>query len=155
MLDAELTVPVDPEQAFATLADGWLYSSWVVGASHIRQVDPGWPDVGTRIHHSVGLWPLNARDVTTVRDVDPPRMIELEARLWPFGSARIMLELTEIQPHTTHIRMTEYARSGPATLLPSQLQRVALKPRNHESLSRLAALIMGRADERYRPKGPT
>ncbi|MGV9819602.1 SRPBCC family protein [Nocardia xishanensis] len=154
MLDAEVTVPVDPGQAFAVLADGWLYSSWVVGASHIRQVDPGWPDVGTRIHHSVGLWPLNARDVTTVRDVDPPRMIELEARLWPFGSARIMLELTEIHPHTTHIRMTEHAMRGPATLLPSQLQRVSLKPRNQESLSRLAALIVGRADESYRAKGP-
>ncbi|WP_067835547.1 SRPBCC family protein [Nocardia lijiangensis] len=154
MLDAELTVPVDPGQAFAVLADGWLYSSWVVGASHIRQVDPGWPDVGTRIHHSVGLWPLTARDVTTVRDIDPPRMIELEARLWPIGSARIMLELTEIQPRTTRIRMTEHAMSGPAVLMPSQLQRAALKPRNQESLSRLAALIMGRADESYRPKGP-
>ncbi|MCP2275115.1 SRPBCC family protein [Nocardia amikacinitolerans] len=155
MLDAELTVPVDPEQAFAVLADGWLYSSWVVGASHIREVDPGWPDVGTRIHHSVGLWPLNVRDHTTVRDVDPPRLIELEARLWPVGSARILLELTEIQPNTTHIRMTEHAMSGPGKLLPSQIQRAMLKPRNQESLSRLAALIVGRADERYRPTGPT
>lgn len=38
---------------FAILADGWLYASWVVGAAHIRAVDEGWPDVGSRIHHNI------------------------------------------------------------------------------------------------------
>ncbi|MBF6210692.1 SRPBCC family protein [Nocardia puris] len=145
MLDAELTVPVSAPAAFGVLADGWLYASWVVGASHIREVDPGWPEVGTRIHYSVGLWPVMARDVTTVRAVDPPRLLELEARLWPVGSARILLELDEFQPGETRIRMTEHAVSGPAALIPGDVQRLAIKLRNQESLSRLAHLIVGRA----------
>ncbi|WP_324188972.1 SRPBCC family protein [Nocardia farcinica] len=54
MSDAEIIVPADIERAFAVLSDGWLYAGWVVGASHIRDVDPDWPGVGSRIHHSVG-----------------------------------------------------------------------------------------------------
>ncbi|WP_254186274.1 SRPBCC family protein [Paenarthrobacter aromaticivorans] len=36
------------------IADGWLYSGWVVGASRIRAVDDQWPQVGSKLHHSVG-----------------------------------------------------------------------------------------------------
>ncbi len=28
------------------LSDGWLYASWVVGASRVRDVDPRWPSPG-------------------------------------------------------------------------------------------------------------
>lgn len=147
MEPVEITVPASVEDTFAVLADGWLYPLWVVGASHIRDVDPGWPAVGTRIHHSVGPWPLNLSDTTKVREVDPPRMIELEARLWPVGSAWIRLELTEITPDRTRISMFERAISGPAALVPDLVQTQVLAPRNKESLSRLADLVAGRARE--------
>ncbi|QIS06160.1 SRPBCC family protein [Nocardia brasiliensis] len=143
----EITVSASAEDTFAVLADGWLYPLWVVGASHIRDVDPGWPKVGTRIHHSVGPWPLNLSDTTKVREVDPPRMIELEARLWPAGSAWIRLELTEIGARRTRITMAERAISGPAALIPATVQELALAMRNKESLSRLADLVAGRARE--------
>ena len=32
-----------PEDVFAALGDGWLYPSWVVGASRMREVDETWP----------------------------------------------------------------------------------------------------------------
>src|SRR3954471_9339924 len=35
-----------PDEVFAQLADGWIYGAWVVGASHIRDVDAEWPAVG-------------------------------------------------------------------------------------------------------------
>ncbi|PXX68622.1 polyketide cyclase/dehydrase/lipid transport protein [Nocardia tenerifensis] len=143
----EITVPASAEETFTVLADGWLYALWVVGASHIRDVDEGWPAVGTRIHHSVGPWPMTLSDTTKVRDVDEPRMLELEARLWPVGSALIRLELTEIGPHSTRVTMFERAISGPVSLVPGAVQQMALTPRNKESLSRLADLVAGRARE--------
>ncbi|MEV6429277.1 SRPBCC family protein [Nocardia sp. NPDC051463] len=145
MIEAEVTVPVAPERAFAALAEGWLYASWVVGASHIREVDPGWPAVGTRIHYSLGLWPLTVQDVTEVRAVDPPRMLDLEARLWPLGSARIRLNLDEVSPGVTRIRMTEHAMRGPGQLVPKAVQSLLLQPRNQESLARLSDLIIGKS----------
>lgn len=148
MSDAEIIVPADIERAFAVLSDGWLYAGWVVGASHIRDVDPDWPAVGSRIHHSVGPWPFTAKDVTVVRAAEPPRRLELEARLWPVGSAHITLELTATGPETTRIVMREHAMRGPGTLLPNSLQHAAIKPRNQESLARLCHLIVGRARTR-------
>ncbi|MFC4125684.1 SRPBCC family protein [Nocardia rhizosphaerae] len=145
MLTAEVTVPVEPAAAFATLADGWLYASWVVGASHIGAVDPGWPAVGSRIHYRFGLWPVLISDTTVVRVVDPPHRLELEARLWSVGSAWIRLTLTEPEPGHTTIRMTERASGGPARLIPGPAQDVVFAARNQESLDRLAALIRARA----------
>jgi uncharacterized protein YndB with AHSA1/START domain len=141
MIEVRLTVPTSVERVFAVLADGWSYAGWVVGAAHIREVDAGWPGTGTRIHHSVGGWPLAVQDVTTVLDVDPPRMLELEARLWPVGAARIRLDLAERHDGTA-ITMREQAVKGPPALLPKQVQSLYLTPRNRESLRRLADLAV-------------
>lgn len=145
MAEVTATVPTSPEKVFEVLADGWSYVGWVVGATHIREVDDGWPAKGTRIHHSVGIWPLTAHDVTVVRAVDPPRLLELEARLWPVGTAVVRLELTETGPDVTEVRMTERAISGPGRFLPDLAQAALLVPRNRESLRRLADRAVGRA----------
>jgi len=62
------------------VADGWLYCGWVVGTSTVRDVDPTWPVVGSRSHHSVGAWPLMLEDTTSVLSVDPGTSVELQAR---------------------------------------------------------------------------
>jgi hypothetical protein len=143
-VEPEITVPVSAKDAFAVLADGWLYALWVVGASHIRAVDDDWPAVGSHIHHSVGPWPFTLNDSTKVLAADPPHFLELEARLWPAGAAWIRLTITEVEPYSTVVKMAERANSGPARLLPGLLQDSLLLPRNRESLSRLADLIIGR-----------
>jgi uncharacterized protein YndB with AHSA1/START domain len=145
MVEVSMRVPTSPERVFAVLADGWSYVGWVVGASHIRKVDAGWPAEGTRIHHSVGPWPLLVHDDTEVAAVEPARMVELDARLWPFGAARIRLELTEVDPGVTEVRMLERVVRGPGRLLPDAVQALVLVPRNRESLRRLAALAVGKA----------
>ncbi|WP_098956556.1 SRPBCC family protein [Pseudonocardia sp. N23] len=139
----ELTVPTTPGQVFAVLADGWSYPLWVVGATHMRDVDDGWPAVGTRLHHSVGVWPLQAHDTTEVVDVRPGEMLELRARLWPTGSARIVLAL-HADSAGTRVEMDEFADSGPATLVPRVVQDMVIAPRNRESLARLAAIATRR-----------
>jgi uncharacterized protein YndB with AHSA1/START domain len=141
MIEVRTTVPAPVDRVFAVLADGWSYAGWVVGAAHIREVDPGWPAVGTRIHHSVGAWPIAVRDVTTVRAVEPGRLLDMEARLWPIGAARVRLELTEV-PGGTEVAMFEEAIKGPTALLPAAAQALFLLPRNRESLRRLADLAV-------------
>ncbi|QQQ78500.1 SRPBCC family protein [Saccharothrix sp. 6-C] len=138
MIEVRMAVPTSVEQVFAVLADGWSYAGWVVGAAHIREVDAGWPGTGTRIHHSVGAWPVAVQDVTTVLDVDPPRMLELEARLWPLGAARIRFDL-KATSDGCEVTMLEEAIKGPLSLLPAPAQSLFLVPRNRETLTRLSA----------------
>ena len=58
------TIQAVPARVWAVLADGWLYPSWVVGASRMRDVEESWPAPGSQLHHSVGLWPLLLDDRT-------------------------------------------------------------------------------------------
>ncbi|GAB3661818.1 SRPBCC family protein [Glycomyces tarimensis] len=131
------TMSVPRERVFEVLSDGWNYAGWVVGASHIRNVDEHWPSVGATIHHSVGLWPLAIEDSTEAVACEPPRLLVLDARLWPMGQARIRLELFEEGPSETRVVMTELATGGPPMLLPVAFQARLLAPRNRESLRRL------------------
>jgi hypothetical protein len=131
-------------QVWDVLADGWSYAGWVVGASHIRAVDDGWPKPGTRIHHSVGPWPLVIQDSTEVVRCEAPSLLELDARLWPAGAARITFTLRARSELMTEVRMTEVVARGPSAFLPRFAQDLLLIPRNRESLRRLAALAEGR-----------
>jgi uncharacterized protein YndB with AHSA1/START domain len=144
-------IDVPPDAVFAVLADGWLYGGWVVGSSHIREVDEDWPAVGSRIHHSVGPWPLHVQDVTVVRAVEPGLSLSLEARGWPLGAAAVGLTLVPHGEGRTLVRMTEHIVRGPGKLLPEALQALVAKPRNAESLARLADLATGKHARARRP----
>jgi uncharacterized protein YndB with AHSA1/START domain len=132
-------VSAPPEAVFTVLADGWSYASWVVGASYIRDADEDWPAKGTRIRHSIGPWPLVIKDATIVLAVDPPRLLVLEARMWPLGKAHVRFDLEGDEQMTT-IKMTELAVKGPISLLPNAAQAKMFAPRNRETLRRLARL---------------
>lgn len=143
MTEVTRLVAAPPPQVFAALADGWTYPLWVVGASHMRAVDPEFPAVGSRLHHGVGIWPLLIHDRTEVVEVEQDRRLVLHARAWPTGTARIELELLPA-PGGTTVRMSETAISGPATLIPAAVQSLMLIPRNREALSRLDDVVHGR-----------
>ncbi|MEV8180129.1 SRPBCC family protein [Cellulosimicrobium funkei] len=121
------------------LADGWSYSTWVVGTARIRAVDRSWPAPGSRILHSVGLWPALLDDETVVRAWDPDRGIDLQARGWPAGEARVRIEVLPTEQGCT-VRITEDAEKGPGTLVPRPVRSAVIGPRNVESLRRLALL---------------
>lgn len=141
MAEVSRLVHATPDQIFAVLADGWSYPLWVVGATHMRAVDPEWPAVGSRIHHSVGAWPVMLEDYTEVLDVDAGRRLELRARAWPSGEARVELDLQPVAGGTM-VTMRENAMSGPGLLVPGILQDLGLYPRNVETLLRLSALAV-------------
>ena len=133
------TIKTTPDRVWAVLADGWLYPLWVVGAARMRDVDADWPDVGARIHHSVGAWPLLLDDNTEVLDCEPGHLLEVRARSWPAGEARVVLRLTEADGGT-EVVMEEDVESGPARLVPKPVRTPMLAWRNVESLRRLAFL---------------
>lgn len=132
-----------PDQVWSVLADGWLYSSWVVGAARIRQVEHDWPATGSRIHHSAGMWPLMLDDDSEVLEADPPRRLVLRARGWPAGEAQVTILLHPHGPHT-EVEILEDAVRGPGLLVPRPVRSVTLGLRNTETLRRLALIAEGR-----------
>jgi len=133
------------QRVFEVLADGWLYPTWVVGAARIRAVDHTWPAAGSRLHHSVGVWPGLINDETRVEEVDPPRVLQLRARAWPSGEARIRIEIEPIDARSK-VTITERVVAGPARLIPTPLEDRLLHWRNAETLDRLAFLAERRTE---------
>ena len=142
-MSVQHTIAASPAQVWRVLADGWLYTGWVVGASHIRAVDDGWPGVGTSIHHAVGGWPLLIRDRTEVLESVPAQRLVLRARAWPMGEARVELDLQAEGTGCT-VTMTEHPTRGPGRWVHTPLQQRVLEARNREGLARLAAVVEGR-----------
>lgn len=143
MIEVTERASVSAEDIFNVLADGWKYASWVVGTAHIRAVDHDWPRPGSRIHHSVGPWPLQGKDISRVKEMEWGRLLELEARLWPIGSATVRITL-EPEDGGTLIHLAEAVTGGPLARIPHAVQKLFIAPRNRESLSRLIDLAQGR-----------
>jgi hypothetical protein len=126
------------------IADGWLYSGWVVGASRIRAVDAHWPEAGSRLHHSVGAWPMVINDSTRVAAVEPGRSLELVARGWPLGEAKVVITLEDLGTQC-RVTIAEDAIRGPGKLVPKTLRDPLIDVRNRETLNRLELMAAGGA----------
>lgn len=137
---AENETVVPPREVWDVLADGWSYANWVVGASRIRNVDATWPAVGSKIHHSVGLWPVLLDDHTEVVEETTGRELVLHARAWPFGQAEIRVSVEPTPSGGCRMTMSEHVVGGPLTILPTFLQEQMVLPRNRECLTRLALI---------------
>lgn len=136
-----------PEDVWDVLADGWLFTTWVVGAARIRDVDSSWPQPGSQIHHSVGLFPLMVDDTTRSEICDPPKRLRMTAWAWPSGEAFVELQVKP-HPEGCEVSITEQVTKGPTTIIPNALQDLVLRFRNDESLERLAMLAEGRSGDR-------
>lgn len=137
-----------PEAVFAVLADAWVFPTWVVGASRMRGVDGAWPQVGSRLHHSFGVWPLVVDDATTVLEWDPPRRAVLQPAGWPLGEARVEIDVRPRGVDACVVRLREFAVRGPGRLVPDAVADALLRVRNRETLRRLAHIAQGRAQNR-------
>jgi hypothetical protein len=136
MTEARVTVGASADRVFAELADGWTYVGWVVGATHIRDVDPNWPEPGSKIHHQVGVWPAAVSDNTESLECEPGRRLVLRARGWPLGEATIEILLIEQDSSHTEVIMREAPSAGPGRWLDNRVLRALLHSRNTETLSR-------------------
>ena len=149
--ESPLTVKRDTsasrDEVWAAIADGWTYSQWVVGNSRMRAVDPNWPQIGSTIRHSVGVWPLLLDDVTVVEECQPLQRLVLLAKGRPFGKARITLQLFDIDGGGCRIEMAEVPVGAPMGWVPKRVALAAAFPRNRECTWRLATIAERRAPD--------
>lgn len=128
------------QQIWDAMANGWTYAQWVVGNSRTRAVDSNWPEPGSAIKHSVGVWPLVISDQTAVESCTSGEELVLRAGLGRLGAARITLRLKDLPDGGCRIEMIEVPAEGPIRLIPDRLVLAAVYPRNRECLLRLTAL---------------
>jgi uncharacterized protein YndB with AHSA1/START domain len=131
------------QNVWDVMADGWTYSQWVVGNSRMRAVDRDWSAQGTRIKHSVGVWPFVINDETMSLECVPLEELVLLAKMGPLGAARVTLRLSDI-PGGCRVEMSEVPSEGPMNLLPERLAALAMDVRNRECLWRLEQLAAAR-----------
>ena len=132
-------IAAPPTAVWDVLADGWTYSNWVVGASHMRAVDAAWPAAGATLHHSQGNWPLTLDDEAVVEVSKPASRLVLLAHGRPLGAARVDLDLRS-EDGGTRVTMHEAPVSGPGKWVNNPVAERILQHRNTEALSRLAAM---------------
>ena len=132
-------IEAPPAAVFELLADGWNYSQWVVGTSHVRSVDADWPQPGSRLHHAAGAWPLVVRDHTEMRELEPNRRLLMTAKGWPFGEAEVEIVLAP-EDSGTDLTLREHGTGGAGRLLRNPIGDRLIHRRNTESVARLAAL---------------
>lgn len=149
MVTVSKTFLASANDVWNVIADGWLYSGWVVGASRIRDVDALWPAEGAVLHHSVGAWPLLINDKTSVTASNPGKSIELIARGWPLGEAKVVITIEE-QRTGCKVSMAEDAIKGPGSAIPKFIRDPLITVRNNETLKRLELMASGGAGT----KGP-
>ena len=132
------------QQLWNVIADGWTYSQWVVGNTRMRAVETSWPAPGSKIHHTIGIWPVVLNDETEVESCTPEEELVLLAKTRPFGGARITLRLFDT-PNGSRVEMAEVPVGGPLNWVPRRLALAAVYPRNRECTARLVALAERRA----------
>lgn len=149
----ETHIEAPPERVFAILADWRAYGHWVVGSSHMRGVDPGFPKAGTRFHHTVGLGPFKVSDHTQVVEVDQPRKLILRARARPLGTAIVDVTL-EPEDGGTKVTLREDPGDPLTALVFQPLTHLVVRNRNVESLRRLKELAEERPEYGFETEVP-
>jgi uncharacterized protein YndB with AHSA1/START domain len=144
MSSTSRVIKASPAAVWDVLADGWLYPLWVVGASRMREVESSWPEVGSKLHHSVGAWPVLIDDNTEVTDSLPSELLALRGRGWPAGEVDVAISLRPVDGGT-EVVIEEDAAAGPGVLIPKPIRGVTFRWRNVETLRRLAYIAERRS----------
>jgi uncharacterized protein YndB with AHSA1/START domain len=143
---AELRFPTPPERTFEVLSEPRRYAYWVPGARHVESHDPEWPALGAQFRHQQGVGPLVVHDTTQVTLSEPPRRLQLEARVRPLLVADVELRLEPDGDGGTRVWMDERVTGGllaPVLRLP--VFAPLLRLRNREALRRLLRVAQGQA----------
>jgi uncharacterized protein YndB with AHSA1/START domain len=140
---AVLNVLVDrpPDQVWDVLGDGRSYAEWVMGTKYIREVEPGWPQMGARIHFTFGVGSWTLDDVTTVRLVEPGEHLELEVHAGWLGSARVSIRLLPWGGDRTVVILDEHPLTGAGARWHSLPMEGLLRLRNERMLNSLAEVV--------------
>lgn len=141
MATIERLLPAPQDAVFRALVTPETYPVWLVGCQDVRDVDDGWPKVGTAFHHRVGLGgPLVVADHTRVLDVAAPHRLVLEARFRPVGRARVTFTVVPAGDDRASVTFDEVPLGRLAPLRP--VLDLLTAGRNATSLARLADLLV-------------
>lgn len=148
--EAVIDAPI--EVVFDVLRDARRYEDWVIGTWRIRDVDPDFPEPGSRFGHKVGFWPLFINDETKVLASVGEHRLVLQAEVGAFGAAKVDLRLTP-QGDRTRVELIEKPVTGPLRWVHNPLQDTVLWVRNWLSLQLLKAIAEGHGGEAREPSG--
>ncbi len=129
-----------PRDVFDVLRDGSSFASWVVGTRTIRDVEEGWPRPGTSIHFTAGYWPLRNDDRTQSLAYQADVRLELEAQLWPAGTARIAIEVEPVRSGVL-VTLDEEPARGVLKNVHNPVLDGVVRLRNLETLRRLETVV--------------
>ncbi|WP_069174064.1 SRPBCC family protein [Streptomyces griseus] len=137
-----------PSALWAVLEDEKQYGRWVVGTSGSRPAEGRWPELGSSISYTLHLGPKELSGRTTVRRIERPGALELEAESGSLGTARIAFDIRPWGEDRTLVILDEHPLSGFGGILHNALLDGLLQIRHRSMLARLAKVVEGAADER-------
>ncbi|MDT0346373.1 SRPBCC family protein [Streptomyces litchfieldiae] len=129
-----------PDAVWAVLRDGRRYAEWVVGTAESVPLDADWPEVGSAIRYTVKVGPRRLSGRTVVRDHEPGRRLELEARSRLVGTARIGIEVRPWGEYSL-VTIDEHPLTGPGGRLHNVASDFLLQLRHRLMLRRLAHVV--------------
>jgi len=105
-------VSASPDRVYAVPSDGWAYSDWVTGTSHVRAVEMDGPlrAVGTSMRRACGPPWCETRPRSSRRYLRSSWTSI--ARGWPLGEARVTLRLAA-ESSGTRVELEESPSPGP------------------------------------------
>ncbi len=130
------TVDAPPQAVFAVLSHPPTYARFTVGTKRIRRFDPTWPELGSVLHHTLGVGPLVLRDLSRVLEVEEGHRLVLRAQMRPLAVNVVAFTLRPAGAGT-EVEIEEHAVEGPAAALWNPALDAALWLRNQELLRRL------------------
>ncbi|WP_328885365.1 SRPBCC family protein [Streptomyces sp. NBC_00316] len=130
-----------PRALWAALEEETLYGEWVVGTSGSRSERGRWPQMGSSITYTVRVGPKEFQGRTTVRRIDRPHALELEADSGPLGTARIAFDIRPWGDGKTLVILDEHPLQGLGGMLHNTVLDAVLQVRHRTMLARLAQVI--------------
>ncbi|MEV0494127.1 SRPBCC family protein [Streptomyces atratus] len=130
-----------PPDLWAVLEEETLYGEWVAGAASSRSERGRWPQVGSSIAYTLRVGPKEFRGRTTVRRLDRPHALELEADSGPLGTARIAFDIRPWGDNKTLVILDEHPLQGFGGALHNSVMDAVLQVRHRTMLARLAKVV--------------
>jgi uncharacterized protein YndB with AHSA1/START domain len=143
-------IHVGPSAVWDVLSDGTRYAEWVVGTARSEPVRGQWPQTGSAIRFEIRIGPVRLVNETVVRRYEEGRLLELEAKAGPLGTARISIEVRSWGEKTLVI-VDEHPLQGAGGRLHNAGFEALIQLRHRPMLARLARLCESEANPDARP----
>lgn len=138
-----ILVAAEPAAVWDVLADPFSYSEWVFGTRRITAADPAWPARSSSFGYEAGFGPFRFSGRSTVREVEPPIHLEIEADA-RLIAARVVMPVKPWGEHALAVVEEHWIR-GPSVLLDNPVIDLALNLRNRWMVRNLASVVLSRA----------